>query len=62
MNDATMLDELKGAGLLFEADPMATDRARDWLRRQGIDPGLTPEEAEGEWAGDLVVCVNAMDR
>jgi len=62
MTTANVLDELKGAGLLFEADPMATDRARDWLRRQGIDPALTPEEAEGEWAGDLVQAVNAMDR
>jgi hypothetical protein len=62
MNTATMLDELRGAGLLFEADPQMTDKGRDWLRRQGIDPDLTAEEAEGEWAGDLVVCVNAMDR
>jgi hypothetical protein len=62
MTTANMLDELKGAGLLFEADPTMTDKARDWLRRQGIDPGLTPEEAEGEWAGDLVQAVSAMDR
>jgi hypothetical protein len=62
MTTANMLDELKAAGLLFEADPMMTDKARDWLRRQGIDPGLTPEEAEGEWAGDLVQACSAMDR
>ena len=62
MTTASMLDELRGAGLLFEADPMMTDKAHDWLRRQGIDPGLTPEEAEGEWAGQLVESISAIDR
>ncbi|MEA2461905.1 MAG: hypothetical protein QOH90_2082 [Actinomycetota bacterium] len=60
MSTANMLDELRGAGLLFEAQ--MTDKSRDWLRRRGIDPEATAEEAEGDWAGDLVECVSAIDR
>lgn len=60
MTTASMLDDLREAGLLFEAE--MTDKSRDWLRRRGIDPGLAVEETQGEWAGDLVECVSAIDR
>jgi hypothetical protein len=62
MTTANMLNELKDAGLLFESDSGMTDKSRDWLRRKGIEPDMTAEEAEGQWAGDLVESVSAIDR
>jgi hypothetical protein len=60
MTSALLLDELKEAGLLFEADPQMTDHRRDWLRPLD-NAGHTLETAD-EWAAELVASFNAVDR
>lgn len=56
---ATLINELREAGLLLGSEPFLSDKGREWLRQ--LEDVETETLAE-DWAADFVLSTHAISR
>lgn len=56
---ATLINELREAGLLLGSEPFLSDKGREWLRQlEDVETEMLAED----WAADFVLSTHAISR